>query len=163
MHTKKVSFDIEVYSNTSQLSKEDAHLLEMAIKAREKAYAPYSSFSVGAAVLLEDGTIVLGNNQENASYPAGLCAERVAIFYAGANYPHLSIKSIAVTAAAKAHEIVQPAGPCGSCRQAMAEYEQKQDTPISIIMGGDSGEIYKCSAIQDLLPLAFNSSFLSDS
>ena len=163
MQKKKVTFDIEVYSNRIELSAEDAHLLEMAIQARENAYAPYSNFSVGAAVLLEDGTIVLGNNQENASYPAGLCAERVAMFYAGANYPKLSIKSIAVTASSKTQELVHPAGPCGSCRQAMAEYEQKQKTPISIIMGGSTGEVYKCTAIQDLLPLAFNSSFLSDS
>mgnify|MGYP001799445509 CR=1 FL=1 len=163
MQKKKVTFDIEVYSNKTELSPEDAHLLEMAIKAGKKAYAPYSNFQVGAAVLLEDGTIVLGNNQENASYPAGLCAERVAMFYAGANYPGTAIKSIAVTASSKTKEFIHPAGPCGSCRQAMAEYEQKQKTPISIIMGGASGEVYKCNAIQDLLPLAFNSSFLSDS
>lgn len=163
MQKKKVTFDIEVYSNKTELMPEDTNLLEMAIKARKNAYAPYSNFSVGAAVLLEDGTIVLGNNQENASYPAGLCAERVAMFYAGANYPNLSIKSIAVTASSKKEEFIHPAGPCGSCRQAMAEYEQKQKTPISIILGGDTGEVYKCLAIQDLLPLAFNSSFLSDS
>ncbi len=163
MQKKKVTLDIEVYSNKAELSPADAHLLEMAIQAQKNAYAPYSNFSVGAAVLLEDGTIVLGNNQENASYPAGLCAERVAMFYAGANYPKLSIKSIAVTASSKDKEFVHPAGPCGSCRQAMAEYEQKQKTPISIIMGSNTGEVYKCMAIQDLLPLAFNNSFLSDS
>jgi len=163
MQKKAIAFSLEVYANKSELATTDAQLLEMAINARKKAYAPYSNFFVGAAVLLEDGTMVLGNNQENASYPSGLCAERVAMFHAAANHPNAIIKAIAISASPKAQELSHPAGPCGNCRQAMAEYEQKQKTSISVIMSGSSGEVYKCRAVQDLLPLAFNNSFLSDS
>ncbi|WP_350287102.1 cytidine deaminase [uncultured Croceitalea sp.] len=163
MEKRKVQFDLTVYKIEDELSPEEAELLAQAVTARKRAYAPYSDFNVGAAVLLDNGTIVLGNNQENASYPSGLCAERVAIFSAGANYPYERIKMIAVSAASKNYKVTEPAGPCGNCRQAMAEYEQKQKKPIQILMRGESGPIYKCESINDLLPLAFNNSFLSDS
>ncbi len=163
MQVKKLGFDLEVYTTKEELPTTEKHLLEMAVKARKNAYAPYSNFSVGAAILLENGKIVLGNNQENACYPSGLCAERVAIFSAGANYPNTTILSVAISASSNEEELMQPAGPCGNCRQSMAEYEQKQESPISVIMSGASGAVYKCKAVQDLLPLTFNSSFLSDS
>ncbi|MDT0607881.1 cytidine deaminase [Croceitalea rosinachiae] len=160
---KKIAFELSIYKTEEELSVEDSNLLKQAVNARIKAYAPYSNFLVGAAVLLENGEIVLGNNQENASYPSGLCAERVAIFYAGANYPNEEIKKIAISAASNDYEVKEPAGPCGNCRQAIAEYEYKQKTPIPIIMRGESGPIYKCDAVTDMLPLGFNNSFLSDS
>jgi len=160
---KKIAFELSVFETEKELAKEEANLLQMAVTARNKAYAPYSRFQVGAAILLGNGEIVLGNNQENSSYPSGLCAERVAIFYAGANYPNQIIKSIAISATSLDHEVKEPAGPCGNCRQAIAEYEYKQKSPISVIMRGESGQIFKCSAIADILPLAFNNSFLSDS
>lgn len=160
---KRIQFDLTFYNSEDELSVEDSDLLKLAVKARDKAYAPYSKFQVGAAVLLVNGEVVLGNNQENASYPSGLCAERVAIFSAGANYPNETIKKIAISAASNDYEVKEPAGPCGNCRQAIAEYEYKQKSPIPIIMRGESGPIYKCDAIADILPLGFNNSFLSDS
>ncbi len=160
---KKIAFELSVYDVKNELSEEDSYLLDLAVQSRKKAYAPYSKFQVGAAVLLENGEVVLGNNQENASYPSGLCAERVAIFYAGANYPNEIIKTIAISATSEEYEVKEPAGPCGNCRQAIAEYEYKQKSPIALIMRGESGPIYKCDAIADILPLGFNNSFLSDS
>ena len=160
---KKIAFELTVYNAKNELSKEDSYLLDLAVQSRKKAYAPYSSFQVGAAILLANGEVVLGNNQENASYPSGLCAERVAIFYAGANYPNEIIKTIAISATSEEYEVKEPAGPCGNCRQAIAEYEYKQKSPIALIMRGESGPIYKCDAISDILPLGFNNSFLSDS
>ena len=134
--------------------------MNRAIQARENAYAPYSNFKVGAAVLMENGEVVIGSNQENASYPSGLCAERVAVFQAGAKYPGLTIEAIAITAASDHYLVNQPAGPCGNCRQSIAEYEQKQKSPIRILLMGEKGTVIKCNAISDILPLAFNNSFL---
>ncbi|NQZ42916.1 MAG: cytidine deaminase [Flavobacteriaceae bacterium] len=164
MGTKRIGFELTVYDTLDEMSEEDRGLLHQANLAREKAYAPYSKFHVGAAVLLENGTVVLGNNQENASYPSGLCAERVAIFHAGANHPGVAIKSIAISAVSTtSNETTAPAAPCGNCRQAIAEYEHKQKGPIAILMQGASTTVYKCHAIADLLPLAFDNSFLGDS
>ena len=128
--------------------------------ARANAYAPYSKSHVGAAVLLENGKVVIGNNQENASYPSGLCAERVAIFQAGALYPGIAIKTVAITATSKNYIVEEPAAPCGNCRQAIIEYEQKQKTPIAILLMGEKGEVIKITSMADILPLAFSSSFL---
>lgn len=134
--------------------------MQIAVEARENAYAPYSQFMVGAAVLLANGEIVIGSNQENASFPSGLCAERVAVFQAGAKYPGVAINKIAISVASKTHKVDRPAAPCGNCRQAIAEYEQNQNTPISILMMGVSGEIFKCESLNDILPLAFGNSYL---
>jgi len=158
---KKISFDITVYDSVSELSNDDQNLMSFAVKARNRAYAPYSSFNVGASLLLENGEIIEGNNQENASYPSGLCAERVAVFYAGAKYPGVRIKAIAITAASLNHEVNEPAAPCGNCRQAISEYEFRQGEPIKILLMGETGSIIKCNSLADLLPLGFNSSFLS--
>ncbi len=160
---KKISFELSIYDAIDELPREYQKLLDSAVKSREKAYAPYSNFQVGAAVLLGNGEIILGNNQENASYPSGLCAERVAIFCAGANHPNEVVKAIAISANSKDYEMKIPAGPCGNCRQAMMEYEHRQKSPIAILMRGKKGPIYKCDAVVDLLPLTFNNSFLSDS
>lgn len=135
-------------------------LMEQAIAARANAYAPYSSFQVGAAVLLENGSVVLGNNQENAAYPSGLCAERVAVFHAAANYPNVPIKAIAISASDKNIPTTTPASSCGNCRQAMAEYEQKQQQPISLLCMGASGEVILVDSVLSLLPFAFSSEFL---
>jgi len=158
---KKISFDITVYDSVSELSNDDQNLMSFAVKARNRAYAPYSSFNVGASLLLENGEIIEGNNQENASYPSGLCAERVAVFYAGAKYPGVRIKAIAITAASLNHEVNEPAAPCGNCRQAISEYEFRQGESIKILLMGETGSIIKCNSLADLLPLGFNSSFLS--
>nr|WP_291960633.1 cytidine deaminase [Maribacter sp.] len=161
MSQKKISFDITVYDSLSELSSGDQNLMSVAVKARKRAYAPYSSFNVGASVLLENGEIIEGNNQENASYPSGLCAERVAVFYAGSKYPGMKIKAIAITAASLNHEVNEPAAPCGNCRQAISEYEFRQQEPIKILLMGETGSVIECNSLADLLPLGFNSSFLN--
>ncbi|SHK76070.1 cytidine deaminase [Maribacter aquivivus] len=158
---KKISFDITVYDSVNELKNDDQNLMSVAVKARQRAYAPYSSFNVGASVLLENGEIIEGNNQENASYPSGLCAERVAVFYAGAKYPGIKIKAIAITAASLNHEVSEPAAPCGNCRQAISEYEFRQQEPIRILLMGETGSVIECNSLADLLPLGFNSSFLN--
>ena len=163
MEKRNIAFELTIYDTVKELSQEDSKLLENAVSARKNAYAPYSNFQVGAAILLENGEIIIGNNQENASYPSGLCAERVAIFQAGARFPHQRIIAIAISATSENYVVDTPAGPCGNCRQAIAEYEQKQKTPIAILMRGEKGKIYKCNAIAQLLPLTFNNSFLGDS
>lgn len=163
MEKKKIDFELLIYENINELSQNDQELLEKAKAAMGNAYAPYSKFKVGAAVLLENGEVVIGSNQENASYPSGLCAERVAVFHAGAEYPGVAIISVAIIASSSLHEVAIPAAPCGNCRQSIIEYEQKQKSSISILMGVPNGPVYKCASMSDILPLAFNSSFLSDS
>jgi len=160
MIKKKVSFDISIFSSIEELGKNDKELMQAAVVVRGSAYAPYSGFNVGAAVLLENGEIITGNNQENAAYPSGLCAERVAVFYAGANYPGVKIKAIAITAASINYTVDTAAAPCGNCRQAISEYEAKQESPIELFLMGETGKVLKCNAIADILPLAFTSSFL---
>ena len=163
MKKTQISFELSIYDSPEELSQNEQKLLHEAQEAREKSYSPYSKFKVGAAVELENGEIITGSNQENASYPAGMCAERVAIFYAGAKFPGVRIKALAISATSSNHVVDIPAAPCGSCRQAIMEYEQKQESPISIIFRGEVGPIYKCDSMGDILPLAFGSSFLGDS
>lgn len=155
MQTKRIQFDYGVYDSLDELPESEQTLMKAAIEARENAYAPYSGFRVGAAVLLENDQIVIGNNQENASYPSGLCAERVAVFQAGARYPGLAIRTIAISAASDQMKVNRPAAPCGNCRQSIAEYEQRQIEGISLLMMGATGQIFKCASIADLLPFAF--------
>ncbi|MEM1339745.1 MAG: cytidine deaminase [Bacteroidota bacterium] len=162
MKKRSIGFELLIFEKIQEMSQEDQKLLQRADKALESSYSPYSNFKVGAAVLLENGTVVLGSNQENASYPAGLCAERVAVFSAGAQFPNVQIQAIAISAASTHNFVSQPAGPCGSCRQAILEYEVKQKSPIAILMKGQSGPIYKCGSIAALLPLSFDHTFLGD-
>ncbi len=144
------------FENAEELNSEDQNLLRMAKESAMNAYAPYSHFNVGAAVLLENGIIVKGNNQENASYPQGLCAERVAIFAASAQYPGVPVKSIAVTARSAEFKIDKPVAPCGACRQSIAEYEHRFGKNIHIILSGDEGKIMTSESIGELLPYQFN-------
>lgn len=160
MHKKRIAFDLTIFDSFDQLSKDNQNLMSKAIKARKHAYAPYSNFQVGAAVLLENGRTVIGSNQENASYPSGLCAERVAIFQAGAKYPGVIIKSIAISASSKNYRVAHPAAPCGNCRQSISEYEVKQKEPIKLLLMGETGSVFQCDSVADILPLGFNSSFL---
>jgi cytidine deaminase len=155
-----ITTTFKVFENLSQLPKDIQSLMNEAVAIRKKAYAPYSHFRVGAALLLDNGKIVLGSNQENAAYPSGLCAERVAIYQAGAIYPEAKIVTIAITAASDSNPTLSPIPPCGACRQSIAEYEFKQDTPIEIYFMGEKGEIYKSNSINNLLPLSFNSTSL---
>jgi cytidine deaminase len=148
--------EFEVYENDLALPDEEIALLDKARAAMLNAYAPYSNFHVGAAVLLYSGEIVIGSNQENAAYPSGLCAERVAVYQTGAQYPGSPIKAIAVTCKTKERIIDIPVTPCGACRQAIAEYESRYNRPIKIIMAGETGQIYVANSIESLLPLSFN-------
>ena len=159
---KKITITTEfsVFDNKEQLPGEIKNLMELAIEIRKKAYAPYSKFRVGAAILLDNGKIVLGSNQENAAYPSGLCAERVAIFQAGAIYPDAIILKLAITATADEKPVNSPIPPCGSCRQSIAEYEFKQNSPIEIFFMGESGEVYKSDSLTNLLPLVFDKNYL---
>jgi cytidine deaminase len=149
------------YDNLSDLPEEDQNLIRQAMLSVQNAYAPYSKFNVGAAVLLQNGKVVLGNNQENASYPLGLCAERVALFAASANHPGETIKAIAITARSGNLQINKPVTPCGACRQVMAEYEHKQKQPIRILMMGEQGKILIADGIEHFLPMQFTSDDLT--
>lgn len=149
-----------VFDDVSELPKDVNTLMETAKEARENAHAPYSNFLVGAAILMENGNVVTGSNQENASYPSGLCAERTAIYYAGANYPNSKILKIAITAGALDGKTSEPIPPCGACRQAIAEYEVNQKSPIEIYFMGTSGKILKSNSLENLLPLVFDKSQL---
>ncbi|MEP2935838.1 MAG: cytidine deaminase [Gilvibacter sp.] len=160
MEEKKITTSFGYYDSIDALPAEVKYLMQQAIEAREHAYAPYSKFKVGAAVLLDNGSVVKGSNQENAAYPTGLCAERVAVFSAGANFPGITILQIAITAAANDYELTHPATSCGACRQALMEYENKQDKPIEVFFMGASGKVIKTDSIANLLPLHFNSSYL---
>jgi cytidine deaminase len=160
MKSKTLSFELGIFDSVAELSEEQRTLIDLAGKARENAYAPYSEFKVGAAVLLANGEVIIGNNQENASYPSGLCAERVAVFQAGARYPGVAIKRIAIVAGSMKTTTTRPAAPCGNCRQSIFEYEKKQQHPIELLLMGATGAVYKCGSIRDLLPLAFGNEFL---
>jgi cytidine deaminase len=155
-----INTTISVFNGISDLPIEIQSLMNQAIETRKNAYAPYSKFRVGAAILLDNGKIVLGSNQENAAYPSGLCAERVAIFQAGTIYPNAKIIKLAITAASDTKPTLFPIPPCGACRQSIAEYEFKQDIPIEIYFMGESGEVYKSNSISNLLPLSFDKTSL---
>jgi cytidine deaminase len=155
-----VSSEFEVYESETDLDLAERSLLLKANAAMKNAYAPYSEFLVGAAILLENGEVSVGNNQENAAYPSGLCAERVAIFHASAIYPGVPVKAIAVCCKAPGSVLETPVPPCGACRQVIAEYETKQDQHIRIIMQGEKGKVYVSESIGSLLPLMFNRKYL---
>ena len=148
------------FESDQDLDQEDRHLLAMALEASQKAYIPYSGFHVGCAILLEDGEIILGNNQENVAYPSGLCAERTALFYAGSQGKGDKIKKIAVRAWSKNKPIDKPVTPCGACRQVMVEYERQGDNDIEVLLQGASGPVLLLSGIQKtLLPFSFDIDF----
>ena len=132
-----------VYDTVSELPNDVFSLMEQAIEIRKKAYAPYSHFRVGVAIVLDNNKIVLGSNQENAAYPSGLCAERVAIFSAGSLYPDAKITKMAISATSDHNPTLTPIPPCGACRQSISEYEIKQETPIEIYFMGETGNVYK--------------------
>jgi len=154
---KKLSLTIDYaeYDSVDELSAEDKSLMQQAHEAGKTAYAPYSNFSVGAAVLLENGVIVKGSNQENAAYPTGLCAERVAVFAAASNYPGVAFKTIAVTAKSSKIAVENPITPCGSCRQALSEYEVLYNKPIRFLLMGETGKVLELKNVESLLPLRF--------
>jgi cytidine deaminase len=147
---------VQIFPDFTTLDDDDALLLEAARKATGDAYAPYSKFRVGAAIRLVNGQVISGSNQENASFPAGICAERVVLSAASATHPGTAIISLALTYINESGTGNRPISPCGICRQTLAEYEQRFDQAIRLILGGVSGEIYIISRATDLLPLAFS-------
>lgn len=155
MSKKHLGFDIETFDSENELQAEDLELLQAAKSSAKRAYAPYSKFNVGAAVRLDTGKIVEGNNQENAAYPSGICAERVAIFYASSHYPDNEVVAIAITAQSDEFSIDYPISPCGACRQVLTEYENKQQKKIRLIMQGETGSVYVIESAKHLLPLTF--------
>lgn len=159
MNKKEIKSYFIEYNSTEELPQEDAILIEKAKIAAKKAYAPYSKFSVGAALLLDNGKIIEGNNQENAAYPSGLCAERVAIFYANSAYPNNSIKAIAITAITENGYISEPIPPCGACLQVMCESEKRAQNNIRVILYGEKVTTI-AENIQQFLPLTFNKEIL---
>ena len=160
MKKQKIEIALEVFENISELPKDIQELMNKAQQARESAYAPYSHFKVGAALRLASGQVVTGSNQENAAFPSGLCAERVAVFQAGANFPDQTITHLAITVKAAGHTVTEAIAPCGACRQSLAEYEQKQKSPIAIYFMGEEGNIVKVASVMDLLPLGFDAKYL---
>ena len=156
MKKNEIIISYQEYEHIDELNETDHLLLEAARKAIKSAYAPYSDYHVGAAVLLENGETVTGNNQENVAYPSGICAERVALFYASSQYPEIPVKAIAVSAKAKGFSVHSPVTPCGSCRQVMAESENRFKNQLRLIMRGENGKIIVMTGVSNLLPLRFH-------
>lgn len=159
---KKITIEstFEVHDTIGELATPIQNLIQKASEAREKAYAPYSKFLVGAALELENGEIIAGNNQENASYPSGLCAERTAIYYAGAKFPNQKILRMAIVAGSTLNPTIKPIPPCGACRQALSEYEVKQNRPMELYFMGTSGQIAYSKSVENILPWIFDKTVL---
>jgi cytidine deaminase len=155
MNEQEFTITYARYSELDELEKVDKDLCIQAAQALGTAYAPYSKFKVGTAILLEDGEVVLGSNQENVAYPSGLCAERVALFSIGATKPGAVIRAMAITAHTEAFVIDKPVTSCGGCLQVMAEFEQRQGSEIEVLFYCLDGEILKVKGVQSLLPFAF--------
>ena len=161
--TVEVTVKLYKYKTDQELPQELGQLLHRAKNATHRSYAPYSDFYVGAAVLLENGDIIEGNNQENIAFPSGLCAERVALFYAKSQFPNQNIKAIAITARSKNGVVDQPVTPCGGCRQVMIQYEQNQEKPITVILSGEKGEIFVSEKVSNFMPFMFDSELVKSS
>jgi len=155
MKTTEIKITVYEFANLNELPENDQNLLLEARRITAFAYAPYSGFHVGAAVLLGNGKVVTGNNQENSAFPSSLCAERVALFYANANFPDSEVKTIAISAAKNGILVNEPIKPCGGCRQTLAELETRFDTPIRIILDGQDS-ILVLNGVESLLPLSFS-------
>ncbi|MEI7500536.1 MAG: cytidine deaminase [Bacteroidota bacterium] len=149
------SFNYQVFNSISELTADDRELLEKAKETIPTSYAPYSHYHVGAAVRLANGIVFTGSNQENMAFPAGSCAERVAVFAAASTFPEVQLEALAISARADFFEVSDPVPPCGICRQAIVEYEMKFNNKIRLILGGQSGQIYIIQGMGTLLPLAF--------
>ena len=148
--------EFAAYDNIEDLDTESKYLVHKAKEATAHSYSPYSRFCVGSAVVLEDDTVITGANQENAAYPLCMCAERVALYAVAAQYPGKRIKKLAVVAHKKNHKELIPVASCGACRQVMLEFEQRQNTPIEVIMLGPGEKWIKCPSALSLLPFGFD-------
>lgn len=160
MNKQQYYFTFETYQSVEELNEQDAWLLNEAKEITATAYAPYSNFNVGAAAKLINGEIVVGANQENAAFPVGLCAERVALASASSLYPNIAIDTIAISYNNINGESDHPISPCGICRQTLKEYEERMKHPIRLILSGMKGNIFIIEKSTDLLPLSFGSEYL---
>ncbi|OFY62740.1 MAG: cytidine deaminase [Bacteroidetes bacterium RIFCSPLOWO2_02_FULL_36_8] len=159
--TEEIKIKYKVFNRSDKINTTDELLLKNAENAVKNAYAPYSDFHVGAAVRLKNGKIVTGNNQENAAYSSGLCAERVAVFSAVSQFPTIPISAIAICAAKGKQKPTVPVPPCGACRQVLLEYEEYFKSPIKVLIrNGKTKKIIVIDSVADLLPFKFNKSFL---
>ena len=156
MQEKKIELSF-ISAHLNELSAQEQQLVANAKSAFKTAYAPYSGFLVGASVLLENGEVINGSNQENVAYPSGLCAERVALFYAGAKFSDVKINTVAISVLSKNFEVKDVISPCGACRQVMAEYEDKQHRPIKVILHSPTDEVLIANKVEDLLPFMLKS------
>jgi cytidine deaminase len=156
MTNKEIKIAYIEYDSIDELKAKDKELAQAAITATSTAYAPYSKFNVGAAVLFEDGEIVKGSNQENAAYPSGICAERTALFYASASRPNKAMAALAIAASQENGLLETPVTPCGACRQVMAQYQLKSGIPMRILLVG-AHKIWEFAKVDDLLPFTFDS------
>jgi cytidine deaminase len=162
MEKKTIQIDIQVYPGSDALAAADAALLQQAREVTERAYAPYSHFHVGAVALLANGQTVIGTNQENASYPVGICAERVLLSAVAALHPNVAIHTIAISYQNMLGESKHPISPCGICRQSLVEYEQRTETPIRLILSGMEGPVYVVEQAGQLLPLGFTAADMEE-
>ena len=156
MSKKRLTIEYEEFDSVAEMSPEDQELVALCLEAQKGSYSPYSHFQVGAALRLADGTLIKGANQENAAYPSGLCAERTALFYAGANYPDVAANTLAIAGSDKGVLCESPASPCGACRQVMAETQKRHGRPLKTIWVG-SKRIRKFYSVDDILPFIFDS------
>ena len=157
MNQQQFQFSFEVYETEAQLNERDAALLKIARETTKMAYAPYSQFNVGAVARMANGEIIRGTNQENASFPVGICAERVLLSNVAMQYPGVAIESIAISYDNTIGQSHHPISPCGICRQSLLEYELRVKQPIRLILGGLSGKVYVIPQASSLLPLSFTS------
>lgn len=160
MKANQFEFQYQVFGDSNELEPKDAWLLTEARSVTSQAYAPYSNFHVGAVAILENGEVVAGTNQENASYPVGICAERVLLGSIATIHPRVPVKTIAISYASDAVKSDHPISPCGMCRQALLEYETRTGHPIRLILSGQEGKVLVIETASHLLPFAFTSSEL---
>ncbi|MGE5521677.1 MAG: cytidine deaminase [Candidatus Dadabacteria bacterium] len=157
MKENKYEFNYRVYDSIDELPADEQQLLQKAREVTENAYAPYSNFQVGAIAKLANGETVPGSNQENASFPVGLCAERVLLGTISSLYPKVAVETIAISYKSHNQKSDHPISPCGMCRQALQEYEGRMNHPVQLILGGMTGPVYVIESASKLLPLAFTS------
>lgn len=161
MKEQLFNFKYKVYENAETLPEAERQLLQQARAATELAYAPYSNFKVGAVAMMKNGEVLRGSNQENASFPAGLCAERVLLASASSLFPNQPVHAIAISYNSTQQKSDHPISPCGICRQSLQEFESRLKHPVQLILGGMSGPVYVIDSASQLLPLAFTSEELT--
>lgn len=156
----EVSFKLQIYEHIDDLSSPLTDLVRLSIESTKLAYAPYSNFLVGAAVLTQSGKMFVGANQENAAYPQCMCGERVALYHAAMSSPHDPIEAVAISVKNKDKELFDPVMPCGACRQVILEFENRYNKNIMILLRTSDDKVYVVNSVKEILPLGFNQTFL---